>query len=95
MTAHLALTPLYGFRIANKSDPSSADGLFFLVDLAGSEADLDSKEHSRELMKETRDINLSLSTLKDCIRGRALWDLNDGAGKGNGKGLCAVPQTRS
>jgi hypothetical protein len=29
-------------------------------------------------MMETRDINVSLSTLKDCIRGRAMWNMTDG-----------------
>ena len=72
-------------RIVNKDSVEVPDGLLFLIDLAGSEAASDSKEHSQERMKETRDINLSLSTLKDCIRGRALWSVNDGTAVGNKK----------
>jgi kinesin family protein 2/24 len=64
-------------RIANKDLPESPDGLLFLVDLAGSEMATDVKEHSTERMKETREINVSLSTLKDCIRGRAVWNLSE------------------
>jgi kinesin family protein 2/24 len=55
-------------RISNKNLPEAPDGLLYLVDLAGSELGTDSKEHSQERMKETREINISLSTLKDCIR---------------------------
>ncbi|KAE9379508.1 diatom spindle kinesin 1 [Stipitochalara longipes BDJ] len=65
-------------RIANKDVVDAPDGLLFLVDLAGSEVDRDIKEHSKDRMKETRDINVSLSTLKDCIRGRAMWNMTDG-----------------
>ncbi|CZR67073.1 related to kinesin-related protein KLPA [Phialocephala subalpina] len=65
-------------RIANKDVIDAPDGQLFLVDLAGSEVDRDIKEHSRDRMMETRDINVSLSTLKDCIRGRAMWNMTDG-----------------
>ncbi|KFX98251.1 hypothetical protein V490_02401 [Pseudogymnoascus sp. VKM F-3557] len=65
-------------RIVNKDAADAPDGLLFLVDLAGSEVDRDVKEHSKDRMKETRDINVSLSTLKDCIRGRAMWNMTDG-----------------
>ncbi|TGZ81225.1 P-loop containing nucleoside triphosphate hydrolase protein [Ascodesmis nigricans] len=61
-------------RITDVTDPSAPDGLLFLVDLAGSEVSADSKHHSKERMKETKEINLSLATLKDCIRGRTLLD---------------------
>ena len=54
-------------RIANKDVIDALDGLLFLVDLAGSKMDRDIKEHSRDRMIETRDINVSLSTLKDYI----------------------------
>jgi kinesin family protein 2/24 len=70
-------------RISNKDLPEAPDGLFFLVDLAGSELGTDSKEHSEERMKETREINVSLSTLKDCIRGRAVWNVAETVGPGN------------
>lgn len=71
-------------RIVNRDDAEVPDGLLFLIDLAGSEAAADSKDHSAERMKETREINTSLSILKDCIRGRALWSSQDSAG-GSGK----------
>jgi kinesin family protein 2/24 len=50
---------------------AAPEGVLFLVDLAGSEAAQDVVNHATERMKETRDINVSLSVLKDCIRGRA------------------------
>jgi kinesin family protein 2/24 len=51
--------------------PSLEDGVLYLVDLAGSEAARDIFNHSPARMKETREINKSLSVLKDCIRGIA------------------------
>ncbi|KAM5439888.1 hypothetical protein MferCBS31731_004299 [Microsporum ferrugineum] len=64
-------------RIENKDDLDCPDGLLFLIDLAGSEAAADSRDHTPERMKETRDINSSLSMLKDCIRGRATWNIQE------------------
>ncbi|KAK0725164.1 P-loop containing nucleoside triphosphate hydrolase protein [Lasiosphaeris hirsuta] len=61
-------------RIQNPTLPSAEDGLLYLVDLAGSEAARDRTGHDSKRMAEARDINKSLSTLKDCIRGRALAD---------------------
>lgn len=61
------------------------DGELFLVDLAGSEGSQDSKDHSRERLTETRDINTSLSILKDCIRGRTLLALQPQTGSMNKK----------
>lgn len=43
-----------------------------MVDLAGSEIARDVTAHGPDLMRETRDNNVSLSVLKDCIRQRAL-----------------------
>ncbi|KAK0716386.1 P-loop containing nucleoside triphosphate hydrolase protein [Lasiosphaeris hirsuta] len=60
-------------RIANPS--ANTEGFLYLVDLAGSEAARDVATHGAERMRETKDINLSLSVLKDCIRGRAEWDV--------------------
>jgi kinesin family member 2/24 len=57
------------------------DGTLYLVDLAGSEAARDVAEHGADRMRETREINMSLSVLKDCIRGKAELD----ALKRNGK----------
>ena len=71
-------------RIVNRGDAEVPDGLLFLIDLAGSEAAVDTRDHTSERMKETREINTSLSILKDCIRGRALWSSQDSA-TGSGK----------
>lgn len=65
-------------RVINKESPNSPEGCFLLVDLAGSEASADTQHHSRERMAETREINKSLTTLKDCIRTRALWSIGRG-----------------
>jgi kinesin family protein 2/24 len=66
---------VYRIRTVNKLDPEVLDGELFLVDLAGSEGSQDSKNHSAERLVETKDINTSLSILKDCIRGRTLLGL--------------------
>ena len=65
-------------RVVNKEAPNSPEGSFLLVDLAGSEASADTQNHSRVRMAETREINKSLTTLKDCIRARALWSIGRG-----------------
>jgi kinesin family protein 2/24 len=67
-------------RVINKESPNSPEGSFLLVDLAGSEASADTQHHSRERMAETREINKSLTILKDCIRARALWSISRGEG---------------
>ncbi|KAM7192136.1 hypothetical protein V8F20_008971 [Naviculisporaceae sp. PSN 640] len=72
-------------RIENPSIPTAEDGLLFLVDLAGSEAARDKDLHDTTRMKEARDINTSLSVLKDCIRGRAMLDADALAGKATAK----------
>ncbi|KAJ4255435.1 hypothetical protein NW762_009430 [Fusarium torreyae] len=61
-------------RLENPALPQSDDGLMYLIDLAGSEAARDVTEHSAQRIKESREINASLSVLKDCIRGRASVD---------------------
>ncbi|KAI8659679.1 Kinesin motor domain-containing protein [Fusarium sp. Ph1] len=61
-------------RLENPELPQADDGLLYLIDLAGSEAARDVTAHSAERMKEAREINASLSVLKDCIRGRASID---------------------
>jgi kinesin family protein 2/24 len=68
-------------RFENPSMPPAEDGLMYLIDLAGSEAARDKVTHDATLMKEAREINTSLSVLKDCIRGRALADAEFYAGK--------------
>ena len=69
-------------RLANPALPEAEDGLLFVVDLAGSEAARDVSEHSSDRMREAREINTSLSVLKDCIRGSAKLDGLGGAAKG-------------
>ncbi|KAH6891527.1 P-loop containing nucleoside triphosphate hydrolase protein [Thelonectria olida] len=66
-------------RLENPALPQSDDGLLYLIDLAGSEAARDRTTHSAERMKEAREINASLSVLKDCVRGRANLEVT-GAG---------------
>ncbi|KAI8811079.1 P-loop containing nucleoside triphosphate hydrolase protein [Cladochytrium replicatum] len=58
--------------IADLDRPDAEPGVLFLVDLAGSESASDTKNHSKERIKEAKAINATLSTLKDCIRNRAL-----------------------
>ena len=60
-------------RIEDESSTGD-DGLLFLIDLAGSEAARDKVTHGADRMRETREINLSLSVLKDCIRGKVELD---------------------
>jgi kinesin family protein 2/24 len=71
-------------RLENPAMPQADDGLLYLIDLAGSEAARDVTNHSAERMKEAREINKSLSTLKDCIRGRASLDITTVAAKERG-----------
>ncbi|KAF2498591.1 P-loop containing nucleoside triphosphate hydrolase protein [Lophium mytilinum] len=59
-------------RIWNRADGS--DGLLYLIDLAGSEGARDVAAHGADRMREARQINISLSVLKDCIRGKAEAD---------------------
>ena len=51
------------------------DGILYLVDLAGSEAARDIAEHGADRMRETKEINTSLSVLKDCLRAKAEIDI--------------------
>ncbi|KAJ5503754.1 hypothetical protein N7463_006628 [Penicillium fimorum] len=64
----------------------SEDDILYLIDLAGSEAAHDLANHSADRMKETREINISLSILKDCIRGIASTNNTPGAVKKGQKG---------
>ena len=47
-----------------------------LFDLAGSENTSDSYFHDKEMQKQSKEINKSLMTLKECIRNRALQAMN-------------------
>jgi kinesin family protein 2/24 len=53
-------------------DTAPTDGVLYVIDLAGSERAADSAGHSKERMTETKQINLSLMALKECIRARTL-----------------------
>ncbi|KAK3902481.1 kinesin-like protein Klp59C [Staphylotrichum tortipilum] len=68
-------------RFENPDLPAADDGLLYLIDLAGSEAARDKAVHDATRMKEAREINTSLSVLKDCIRGRALADADAYSGR--------------
>ncbi|KAH8705974.1 diatom spindle kinesin 1 [Talaromyces proteolyticus] len=61
-------------RIRIKDPATASEGLLYLVDLAGSEAARDVAVHGADRMRETREINMSLSVLKDCIRGKVESD---------------------
>ena len=65
-----------------------AEGVLYIIDLAGSERSDDSKGHSKSLMDETKEINLSLMSLKECIRARTL-------ASGPGGASIHVPYRRS
>ena len=68
-------------RIENPAPEVLDEGLLYLIDLAGSETARDIAQHSSDRMEETRDINKSLSALKDCIRGMANADSVAATGK--------------
>lgn len=61
-------------RIRIRNTTNGSDGLLYLVDLAGSEAARDVAVHGADRMRETKQINISLSVLKDCIRAKAEAD---------------------
>jgi kinesin family protein 2/24 len=71
------------------SGVSPAPGVLYIIDLAGSERLADSKGHSDARMEETKAINLSLMSLKECIRARTM------AGAGDGRSEVHVPYRRS
>jgi len=53
-----------------KNRKTTVEGTLYVIDLAGSESAKDSKDHDRNRMKETKEINSSLMVLKECIRAR-------------------------
>ncbi|KAK8931546.1 Diatom spindle kinesin-1 [Metarhizium anisopliae] len=69
-------------RITNPAAGPDSAGLLYLIDLAGSEAARDVATHGADRMRETREINMSLSVLKDCIRNKAELDALASAGRG-------------
>ncbi|KAH7136707.1 P-loop containing nucleoside triphosphate hydrolase protein [Dactylonectria estremocensis] len=68
-------------RLVNAARPSAEDGVLYLIDLAGSEAARDTAAHGPARIRETREINTSLSTLKDCIRGKAAANAAEASGQ--------------
>lgn len=48
------------------------DGKLFVIDLAGSESAKDMQKHDKQRMEETKQINISLNALKECIQARTL-----------------------
>jgi len=62
-------------RIRIRKASADSDGLLYLIDLAGSEAARDVAAHGADRMREAREINMSLSVLKDCIRGKVQSDV--------------------
>jgi kinesin family protein 2/24 len=53
-------------------------GRLYIIDLAGSERMDDKKNHTDSRLEETKAINLSLMSLKECIRARTMAGLGDG-----------------
>lgn len=70
------------------------DGILYLVDLAGSEPARDIAKHASDRMKETREINISLSMLKECIRGISDLDSASLAEKATKKAYIPFRQSR-
>ena len=59
------------FDSDSEQDPyGPRPGVLYVIDLAGSERSADSAKHSKERMDETKAVNLSLMSLKECIRAR-------------------------
>ncbi|KAJ3088554.1 hypothetical protein HK102_008487 [Quaeritorhiza haematococci] len=63
---------VFRVRIVNERVPEAEDGWLYLVDLSGSESAADAAKHDRVRILETKEINKSLATLKECVRNRAL-----------------------
>ncbi|CAI6335446.1 unnamed protein product [Periconia digitata] len=83
-------------RIRIKDPATGTDGLLYLIDLAGSEGARDVASHGADRMRETREINNSLSVLKDCIRGKAEADaLQSSARRKPGAKMPHIPFRRS
>jgi kinesin family protein 2/24 len=82
-------------RIHNDSTTDEEDGVLYLIDLAGSEAARDTANHTPQRMREAREINTSLSVLKDCIRGKAEADAMSLTGPMSSKKGAYVPFRQS
>ncbi|KAG8732925.1 hypothetical protein FRC11_010064 [Ceratobasidium sp. 423] len=81
--------------VSNTLVPSAEPGRLVMVDLAGSERAADRSAHTKDRMEEARLINTSLMALKDCVRGRALVEV-ERSKKGDGKvGFQHIPYRSS
>lgn len=78
-------------RVEDPALSDAANGFLYLVDLAGSEVARDIAAHTADRMRETREINTSLSVLKDCIRGRAEWEATKRSKRGKAKKRPHIP----
>lgn len=67
-------------NIIDTESKATDKGSITLVDLAGSEASSDISQHPKERFIEAREINKSLSILKECITKRAQWSISKAAG---------------
>jgi len=85
----VAILKVRNLHAAAGAAVAPAPGVLYIIDLAGSERLADSKNHSDERMEETKAINLSLMSLKECIRARTM------AGAGDGRMEVHVPYRRS
>lgn len=85
----VAILKVRNLHAAAGAAVAPAPGVLYIIDLAGSERLADSKDHSDERMEETKAINLSLMSLKECIRARTM------AGAGDGRMEVHVPYRRS
>lgn len=83
-------------RIRISDSATSSEGLLYLIDLAGSESARDMANHGADRLRETQQINMSLSVLKDCIRGKAQTDvLKSSAEQRPGQKLPYIPVRQS
>ncbi|KAH9905872.1 P-loop containing nucleoside triphosphate hydrolase protein [Xylariomycetidae sp. FL2044] len=78
-------------RIRIEDQSAGTEGFLYLVDLAGSEAARDVAVHGADRMRETREINMSLSVLKECIRSKAQWDALVSSSPGSPKSKAKKP----
>ena len=63
---------------ADSTLPRPAAGKLLMIDLAGSERAADAKNHTDAQLEERKAINVSLMSLKECIRARTIAGTNDG-----------------
>jgi kinesin family protein 2/24 len=68
----IGIIKINNFQFAGNTATGPSAGILYIVDLAGSERMADSKNHNDARMAETKAINLSLMSLKECIRARTM-----------------------